>query len=386
MRRTHDPIVVILRGPPGSGKTSVSLALRDQLVPAARLSIDVLRYMVVPRLLSADQLRVAKLNAARMAIGYASFGISSVIDSVFESAETLLEIGNILDTAGVPHRIFTLKVSIEAALERNARREAFYQTSASRIGEVFESYKWDIGTVVDTTDKLVEEVVEEVTDCLRDIKLARSLRQRGLSKLCVFMRHGTCTLSTDEFRREEDIHLSPEGRAQTRSAARELSSFRPQLIVSSTLTRARESAEIVSQELHMPVSYFSELAERRFLCLEGKQHAEIQSEYSPSFLNNLLHRSETLQIPGEEESAEAQARVIKVVGELMKGSATRVVVLSHGGLHGFLCCGYLQVPIEHCRKLTLDCAHFSVFEFSKDGIFSRLRRLNTLSLDMRYWT
>ncbi|MGL5262998.1 MAG: hypothetical protein ACRDAI_00215, partial [Candidatus Rhabdochlamydia sp.] len=43
------PFILILRGPPASGKTSVSLILRHKLSPAVRLSIDVLRYLVTPR-------------------------------------------------------------------------------------------------------------------------------------------------------------------------------------------------------------------------------------------------------------------------------------------------------------------------------------------------
>jgi predicted ABC-type ATPase len=106
----HQPVTLILRGPAGSGKTSVSLLLRDRLAPAARLSIDTLRYLVFPRVLDEQQLRVAKMNAAHMAVRFVSFGISCIIESVFQKPETLSEVEQILNTAEILSQELNLEV------------------------------------------------------------------------------------------------------------------------------------------------------------------------------------------------------------------------------------------------------------------------------------
>ena len=90
------PIVIILRGAPGVGKTSTTLLLREKLAPAARISVDTLRYFVSPKKLTAEQLRVAKLNSAKLAVGYAESGISSIIESVFENEQIINEMKQFL--------------------------------------------------------------------------------------------------------------------------------------------------------------------------------------------------------------------------------------------------------------------------------------------------
>src|SRR5882757_75318 len=96
MLKHSKPVVIILRGPPGTGKTTSALLLRDRLAPAVRLSIDTLRYFAYPRLLNNKYLRAAKVAAARMAVDYAAIGLSSILESVFMEVDILSEVCEIL--------------------------------------------------------------------------------------------------------------------------------------------------------------------------------------------------------------------------------------------------------------------------------------------------
>ncbi|MDF5733037.1 MAG: AAA family ATPase [Rhizonema sp. PD38] len=154
--------VIIIRGCPGFGKTTTSILLREKLKPAARLSIDTIRYFVVPREFKPEQFLVAQINAARMAVGYAEVGIASIIEDVFDDVQVLEEMRGIVESAGISVYIFTLYVSLECAFTRNFQRDIYYHQRPERIRELYESYDWSIGKLIHSENKIVEEVVEDI--------------------------------------------------------------------------------------------------------------------------------------------------------------------------------------------------------------------------------
>ena len=161
--------VVILRGISGTGKTSVSLLLRERLQPAARLSVDTFRYFVYPRKLSTDQLRVAKLNAAYCAVQYCKHDMCSIIESVFESEQQLNEIHEIFKKDAIPYFTFTLYASLETILERNFSRDSFYRQAEKRVVDLYSSYNFDLGININTENKIIEEVADNILEHLQAI-------------------------------------------------------------------------------------------------------------------------------------------------------------------------------------------------------------------------
>jgi len=381
----HSPVTLILRGPSGSGKTSVSLLLRDRLAPAARLSIDTLRYLVFPRVLDEEQLRVAKINAAHMAVRFAAVGISCVIESVFQNPETLSEVEHILDTAGVFYQVITLKTSLETLLERNFSRYVFDQQTRTRIEGVYQNYIWSIGYTIETNNRIVEEVTSEILEYLETLLPIPNVSSTKASKYCMFVRHGECDLNADEYQAQEDIHLSDKGKAQTKQVALAVKAFRPELLIASSFTRARETAEILSQEVNLEIIFQESLRERHFNFLARKTYVEIETNYSTDFLYKLLYRSENLTIQGEETIEQAQMRVVNTVEEIMRGEERRIVIISHGGPHSWLCAHYLGTPLAQLRAYMLNPGHFTIFEFDEYAVFRCIRTMNALFYDIKYW-
>ena len=79
-----------------------------------------------------------------------------------------------------------------------------------------------------------------------------------------------------------DVHLTPLGREQARSAAAALADEPITGIYSSPLTRARETAEPVAQALKLPVTIIDEIAERNWGELEGKpRHLAVRGMTPP---------------------------------------------------------------------------------------------------------
>jgi 2,3-bisphosphoglycerate-dependent phosphoglycerate mutase len=69
--------------------------------------------------------------------------------------------------------------------------------------------------------------------------------------------------------------LTREGAAQCERAARELAGRSVSRIVSSDLTRARQSASILAARLGVPVSFEQAIRERSLGCAEGRPSAEL---------------------------------------------------------------------------------------------------------------
>lgn len=171
----HSPSIIILRGPPGVGKTAVSLVLREKLSPAARISVDVLRYMVSPRTFSPKLLRAIKLNAGRIATAFAVEGVSSVIESTFADENVVKELCAIIESYACTPFVFTLVADQETVLHQNLQRELYYQTDPKRVQHLYENYNWDVGQKIYTKDKEIEEVAADIFMHLEVLKKNESL-------------------------------------------------------------------------------------------------------------------------------------------------------------------------------------------------------------------
>lgn len=186
--------VVILRGLPGVGKTSVAVALRERLTPCVRLNVDTLRYFVSPRQLTGDQLLAAKLAAARMAVEYARLGTHAIIDSVFASSSTLAAVRTAIADAGVESIVFTLTAAVETVATRNVSRSSFTRQPPERVRELASTWM-TAGIEIETDGKVEEEVADEIVHHLERLRLLNeSLRPVPVTSLVV-IRHASPILS-----------------------------------------------------------------------------------------------------------------------------------------------------------------------------------------------
>lgn len=150
------------------------------------------------------------------------------------------------------------------------------------------------------------------------------------------IRHGETDWNRDRrIQGATDIPLNDTGRGQARSAAAELAERldrrHPVGVVSSDLSRARETAGIIAERLELPApTAYPALRERAYGEAEGMQIHEFHRRFGAS------HRG---GVPGAEEPADLRVRALgaldAVVTDLRRvtspGPATLVIV-SHGAL------------------------------------------------------
>ena len=131
---------------------------------------------------------------------------------------------------------------------------------------------------------------------------------------------------------QTDVPLDDVGREQARSAAARLASLRPSRIVTSDLSRARETADELGRLAGVEVEIDVRLRERSFGVREGLTLAEAWEQF-PDHMARWLAGDEA-GIPGSESSPAAGERFTAALRDQLEklGPDETLVVVSHGGV------------------------------------------------------
>ena len=148
----------------------------------------------------------------------------------------------------------------------------------------------------------------------------------------LLIRHGETDWNREPARCQgwAEIGLNETGRAQARDQGRALARRGLELIVSSHLRRARETAAIVREELgRLPLVLDPRLAETHRGEWEQRLYAEIMAEDARTSREYREH-PETFRFPGGESLADQQRRVLAALRDVARDGRPTLVV-THGG-------------------------------------------------------
>jgi broad specificity phosphatase PhoE len=141
-------------------------------------------------------------------------------------------------------------------------------------------------------------------------------------------RHGQTTWNAERrFQGQSDIPLDDTGQAQAERAARLLAALRPDLIVSSDLSRAASTAAPLARLTGLEVMLDKDLRERHGGCWEGLTDSEIRERYPEAHA--------TWTPPDGEPTATVADRVAAALQRTAEAAADPgrdglAVVVSHG--------------------------------------------------------
>jgi len=145
----------------------------------------------------------------------------------------------------------------------------------------------------------------------------------------VLWRHGQTVWNAERrFQGQSDIPLDQTGQAQADRAARLLAGLRPDLIVSSDLSRAASTAAALARLTGLEVTLDKDLRERHGGCWEGLTDTEIRTRYPAEHASWNPPDGEPSLVVAE-RVAGALHRIAAAVGEPDMKSGLAVVV-SHG--------------------------------------------------------
>ncbi len=140
-----------------------------------------------------------------------------------------------------------------------------------------------------------------------------------------------------------DIPLNDTGRAQASALGEILAQHRFDLIVSSPLSRALETAQILAHRLGMPAPVIIDtLVERNYGEAEGSNGADLDTRYPAG-----------TEIPGREDRADVTRRAVSTLHDLARRHPEAdILAVAHGGLIRsvveYAAPGVHKEPITNC--------------------------------------
>ena len=163
--------------------------------------------------------------------------------------------------------------------------------------------------------------------------------------ILIVWRHGQTGWNAESrFQGDADVPLNDIGRGQAAAAAAVLAAAHPDVIVSSDLQRAAETAAALATVTDLPVRHDARLRERCFGTWQGMTGAEVAEAHPEEFA--AWRRGETPDGFGIESLDDLGKRATEAALEAVDGGAEVIVLTTHGGAARRLIGGVLGWPTD----------------------------------------
>lgn len=168
----------------------------------------------------------------------------------------------------------------------------------------------------------------------------------------LLIRHGQTEWNVlGKYTGQTDVPLTAQGREQARRLAAQLQIKPPQVIVSSDLIRARETAEILAAAFQLPVRADARLREINQGVWEGMHFDVIKARYAAEFA---ARQADPLAVapPGGETVGQVRERVLTAVAAAAHNHPRqRIAVVAHGLVLALIKAQVIQYPIKQVWDL-----------------------------------
>lgn len=175
-----------------------------------------------------------------------------------------------------------------------------------------------------------------------------------------------------------DVELAEEGIIQAKLLGERIAKYQPDVLYSSDLLRAVQTAEIVNSYLEgVPHIIREGLREIDFGDLTGHTDEYNQTHYG-TFLSARKELIEDLAFPNGESGMDVYQRAIKVIDDIKRQDYQRVAIISHGGTIRSLVTGILKMDQASKLLFGVTLENCSITELIYEKQFDRfyLERFN----------
>lgn len=171
-----------------------------------------------------------------------------------------------------------------------------------------------------------------------------------------------------------DISLSEKGKEEARTAAQEIQDIPLDMVFTSDLKRAQETADIITHQLatNSPLIKNKALNERDYGELTGKNKWDLKKEFGDEKFT-LLRRSFDYPIPGGETLKDVYNRVIpyyKAIIEPKLKAGKNVLIAAHGNSIRALIKYLDHISDENIAHLEVATGEVYVYIIDSDGTVS----------------
>ncbi|MCS7203077.1 MAG: alpha-ribazole phosphatase [Thermodesulfovibrio sp.] len=183
------------------------------------------------------------------------------------------------------------------------------------------------------------------------------------------LRHGETEGYKRAYKGHIDIPLSKSGEKQAYQIAKFLREYseryelKKEVVYSSPLSRAKKTADILAEELSVPLEIRENLKERSFGKWEGLTINDIVSLYPEEF--ERWRRNPLKFSPPEGESTEDVSKRAKaVLREIVDThNSSQIFIVAHGGINRVIICNILEIPLENIFRIEQEFACVNIIEF-----------------------
>ena len=187
-----------------------------------------------------------------------------------------------------------------------------------------------------------------------------------MSTQIVLIRHGETAWNAERrLQGHLDIALNGEGARQAEALAEALAHERVDLLVSSDLARARQTAQAVASRHGLEVQEDPDLRERCYGVFEGLLYADIEQRYPREFAAWQARDIDAVMPDGENAAESFQAFYTRAITAIVAWAQAhpkqRVAIVAHGGV---LECAYraaLGMALETPRTFPVKNASINRF-------------------------
>lgn len=164
-----------------------------------------------------------------------------------------------------------------------------------------------------------------------------------------------------------DSALTDLGILQAEKLGNRLKNEKVDCIYASDLSRAYDTAKIISTKLNLEIKISKELREMNFGRWQGLTSKEREENYPTEHIiwSSQPHR---LSLEGAETLLQVQERTLKFVSLLRKDhSNENVLLVSHGSAIKALLLGLLGIDLAHYKKIAQYNTAINIIEFRKNS-------------------
>lgn len=157
-----------------------------------------------------------------------------------------------------------------------------------------------------------------------------------------------------------DNPLNSEGINQANQAREVIKNTDIDLIICSTLTRAKQTAEILNKDRDIKIIYDSRIAERNYGEYEGRKTAELNfTEFFEYYKNKPCKNGESIQ--------DLFNRIFGFLDDLKQNynNYNRILLVSHGDVSRAINCYFNGIPEDgNVQNLMINNCEFVEYEFN----------------------
>jgi len=195
------------------------------------------------------------------------------------------------------------------------------------------------------------------------------------------IRHGETKYNVEKiFRGRLDISLSDLGVEHAESLGKYLSKINFEIIFSSPLRRALETANIISkhQRGNIKVEVDEDLIDISYGEWEGKREGEVKRLY-PKLYREWHLNPHRVRFPNGESLQDVKVRLEKFIEKVTSKFKGEIAIVSHRVVLKILICMLLGLNISHFWNIRIDCGGITIFDY--DGRFILYRHNDTSYLN-----